>query len=593
MRAIGRRVAPLWLALLAFLGWARQETVSAGRPLRSRYERAFHATELASDLERRLTALARRLRWQRTLQHTPRALLVCAAAAAAVALIARLFSLPGLAYLAFPLALLVGGVTVYVVARRQVGPFEVARRTDASLGLGERLATALELAETGRDGPFVRRQLQDALATIDSVNAGRAFPLFAEGTNSRRQALRSGGWGAGALLAALLLVLWPAAAGILPGQDRELLALADPNRREDQAIPRFQPDLDAEATEGIRALNQQPNELGEAPGLVGAPQSQPEQAGQQGQASSSPNDARREAAEQQNPNAAQREQALQELGNALRQSQTGRQAGDALRNGDTERASQQLSQLAEQARNLSPGERQSLSQAFQQAAQQIGDKDRALADAARRAGESLSEFRNREAQQAIRDAAAQVQQSGQQAQAQRDLEARQQQMQNGQQPQLPSLGKQSQGQAGRQDANQQGRPGASQAPGRPDGGQTGSGAELSQLEAELRGSGLQSGNGGAGEGGGTGAGAERQGAPSRLNLQSQTMTVEAEVRDGPSNFRPPNPNAPPAMPPPPLVTSPGAPASANPVGAALDTNTVPLDLADPVRSYFTPGQVKP
>jgi len=526
----------------------------------------------------------------------PRALLVCSAVAGAVSLIARLLSLPGVAYLAFPLALLIGGMTVYVVARRQVGPFEVARRVDASLGLEERLATALELSETGRDGPFVRRQLQDAMATIASVDASRAFPLFAEGTHSRRLAVRNCGYGAGALLAALLLALWPAAIGVLPGRDRELLALADPNRREDQATPRFQPDLDAEITKGIRALDQKPSELGEAPGLVGAPQSPPEPTGQQGQAGASPsNDARREAAEQQNPNAAKREQALQELGNALRQSQTGRQAGEALRSGDTERASQQLSQLAEQARNLSPGERQSLSQAFQQAAQQIGEKDRALADAARRAGESLSQFRNQEAQQAIRDAAAQVQQSGRQAQAQRDLEARQQQMQSGQQPNLPSLGQQgqSQSQSGRQDANQQGRTGASQAPGRPDGGQTGSGAELSQLEAELRGSGLQSGNGGAGEGGGTGAGAERQGAPSRLNLQSQTMTVEAEVRDGPSNFRPPNPNAAPAMPPPPLASSPGAPASANPVGAALDTNTVPLDLAGPVRNYFTPEQVKP
>ncbi|HEU5316372.1 MAG TPA: hypothetical protein VFX49_09700 [Chloroflexota bacterium] len=562
------------------------EAVSSSRPLRSRYERRFQAESAEAELDRLLAPLAQRLRWQRTIQHAPRGLLVGALVALAFTVFARLGGLPGLAYVALPFALIVSMATVAVVANRAAGPFEVARRVDASLGLGERIATALELRERGDDGPLVERQYRDAREQLLRVDAAAAFPLFARGSLARHTALRSASWGGLTLALTLGLLIWPQAASRLLTGREGALALADPGRREEDALPRFRPDgteAGSELGDAMRGQTQNPEDIGEGIGLLGPPQT-PQQA-QQG--AGGLQDARREAADQQNPNVAERRQALDDLGNALRQSQTGRQAGEALRTGDTERAAQQLQQLADQARNLSPGERQSLAQAFSQASQQIGDKDRQLADAARRAAEALQQFRNQEAQQAIRDAAAQVRDTGQQLEAQRQLESRQEQLQSGGQPSLPQLGQQAgQGSDG-QGEGQRGQ----QSPTRSEAGSPGSGAfDLSQMEQELQNGGLQAGTGGSGAGGGNGAGSEKAGAPTRLNVTPRLVTVEAEVREGPSNWRPPNPNAAPAVAPPPAAPLPGAAPSSLQVASGLDMNAVPSDMTDSVRQYFSQDQ---
>jgi hypothetical protein len=584
---LASRAEPAVRGTRGALRWARTEAVSGARPLESRYERRFQPAATSSELERLLAPFAQRLRVQRTIQHAPRAVLVGALAALVVTILARFGGLPGLAYLALPFALLVSVATVLVVVRRAAGPFEVARRIDASLGLGERIATALELAERGEDGPLVAPQYDDARDQLLRVQAPIAFPLFPPGSNVRRTALRSGGWGTLALALTLMFMLWPAAASRLLTGREGALALAEPGRREADALPRFRPDgieADSELGDAMRGLTQNPDEMGDVAGLLGPPQSS-----QQGQQSAAGvQDARREAADQQNPNVAERRAALDDLGNALRQSQTGRQAGEALRSGDTERAAQQLQQLADQARNLSPGERQSLAQAFNQAAQQIGEKDRQLSDAARRAAEALQQFRNQEAQQAIRDAANQVRDTGQQLEAQRQLESRQEQLEAGGQPSLPQLGQQ----AGQGDGQGDGQRGQA-APTRSEAGSPGSSAfDLSQLEQEMQSQngGLQAGTGAAGAGGGNGAGSEKAGAPTRLNVTPRVVTVEAEVREGPSTWRPPNPNAPPAVAPPPAAPLPGAAPSSIQVASGLDMNAVPSDMTDSVRQYFSQDQ---
>ena len=585
LRRAGRHLQPALHGTGSALRWAHAEATDSARPLVSRFERGFRLGSEATDFDRALAVLARRLRWQRTVQHAPRAVLVGAITALSLSLVARLMGLPGLAYLAIPFALVVAGLSVVVVARRSVGPFEVARRTDAALGLRERIATALELTETRAEGALVARQLEDARAALAHIDVSEAFPVFASGSPARRRAIRSGAWGIGALVAAFLLMLWPAASSQLLTARENALALADPHNRADDLLPRFAPpagDMSSDEVEGMRGLTEQPDEFGDLQGLLG-----PQPNGQT--SSAGPNavqDARRDAADQQNPNVAERQQALQDLGNALRQSQTGRQAGDALRAGDTERANQQLRQLADQLNNLSPGERQSLASAFNQAAQQIGDKDRPLADAARKAADALSQFRNLEAQQAIREAAAQVRDTGQQLQAQRDLEDRQAQLNAGGQPNLPSLSQQ--GQAG---GSQPGDQRSQQSTTRSDGAPSGAGGfDISQMESELQNGGLQAGTGGGGAGGGSGSGSQKDGAPTRLNVQGRTVSVDAEVRDGPSLFRPNSPNAPPIVMPPAAPPVPGAAPSSLQVNSGLDLNAVPHDLADPVRQYFTPDQ---
>ena len=566
--------------------WARAEAVSHANPISSRYERSFRRGQFADDFERLLQPLARRLATQRIFRHGPRALLVGALVALTLTLIARLFGLPGLAYLALPFAMIVAGVTVAIVARRSAGPFEVARRADAALGLNERIATALELRDTKVEGPLVQRQIADALASLAHVDPREAFPAFAGGSPARTRAQRNVAWGGLALALTLLLVLWPSAAQRMLVDREGALALADPNQTGEDAIPRFLPEEmsgDVRPGDAISGLTDRPDDLGALPGLLNA-QPSASQGLAPGEAA---RDARREAADQQSGDMAARQASLNSLGDALRQSQMARQAGEALRAGDTQRASQQLSQLADQIRDLSPGERQSLAQAFQQAASNIGDRDRQLANAAQRASEALQQFRNQEAQRAINDAAQQVRESGQQIQEQRALEARQEQLQSGGQPNLPSLQQQNgQNGGGQPEAGAR----APQAASRSEAGAAGANMDLSALEAEMQNGSLVSGTGGSGAGGGTSAGSETPGAPTRLNVAGRTVMVEAEVRDGPSQWRPPNPNAPPAVVQPPTAAVPGAPASSVQVASGLDANAVPQGLEGSVRAYFTPEQ---
>jgi hypothetical protein len=572
-------------------------TLSRTAPLHSRYERPFQSAT-GSEFERQLQELASRIRWQRTWQHVPRAILFAAIVAVSFALLGRFLGTSALGVFGLLIGLVSGIATIVVVARRRVGPFEAARRTDAALALRERLSTALELLETAATGPLVQRQVHDALEVAKAVRPQEAFPVYTAASEQRRSALRTSGYGTVALAAAFALIIWPAATPVRarPPAEREFLALADTGRREEIARvdPYARPNADA-----IEGRTARPDELGEAaPGLLGpAENANSRQADAQGAQSGQGDQrgAQQDAQSQSSASAAQREAALQDLGNALRQTQTARQAGESLRAGDTERASQQLSQLADQSRNLSPGERQSLAQAFREASQQIGEKDPALSDAAQRAGDALGQFRSQEAQQAIRDAANQVRDSGRQAQAQRELAERAQQLQSGGQAQLPQQGQQGQAgdsrqqgdQASRGQQGQQGQSGGARSEG------AGSdAASLAQLEAELRG-GTMGGSGSGGAGAGSGAGANREGPPQRLNVDARTVTVNAEVGEGPNLWRLPSPNAVPGGPPPGPQVVPGGPISASPVGAGLDLNAVPYDLADPVRQYFTPEQPKP
>ncbi|MGH2350976.1 MAG: hypothetical protein ACRDJN_05115, partial [Chloroflexota bacterium] len=466
----------------------------AGQPRRP--QRGFLPPAQASRIEKRLRPVAARLRWRRTLEQVPRALLLFAGIVLAGAVLARFVAAPGWLMAGLLVGLLVATVSVVHVARRRVGPLEAARSADATLALRERLATALELVDACAIGVLVDLQVRDATVAADRVVARRAVPVFAAGSEARRTALQRSGAAMALLLAALALALWPAAGNpIAPGSEAQKLALAETGRPEESLSPAQRAENgNPNDPAGIEGKSDRPDTVGDvAPGLVGQQQNAPGQQGQQGQqGQSNPGQqAQAEAASQQNANVAERAQALQDLGNALRQSQIARQASDSLRSGDAQRAGQQLNQVADQVNNrLSQGERQALSQAFQQAARDIGDKDQPLADASQRAAAALSQFQNQEAQQAIRDIASQVQETGQLAEAQRNLAQRAQELAQGGQPQLPQ-GQQGQ-QAGSPDGQQgnqgqQGGQGQQGQQGPRQGGQSDASAtSLADLEQALR-----------------------------------------------------------------------------------------------------------
>ncbi len=581
--------------------FARLLLITALRQPRPRWPgRPFGPAETTSPLEQRLRPIARRLRLRRTFEHLPLALLQLASSLLIGALLMRLFDELAFFWLGLALGLLMAGASTWQVAGRPIGPFEAARHADTALRLRERLATALELLDQGHtddagaSNPLVARQIADATAAAARLQPRAAVPLWPAAGEALRRLLRRCGM-AGLLLAgAALLTLTPGGVNPLAPQslqDRRL-AMAEPGRQEQElAQP---PGTATGDVQSVGALSQRPNEVGQpAEGLLTSPQqNSPPQAGgdQAGQATDpSAQQLQQDVSSQQDASIAQRQQAVQDLGNALRQSQVAKQAGESLRQGDTQRGSQQLAQVADQVSRLSPGERQTLSQALSQAAQQIGSKDQRLANQAKQAADALSQYRNRDAQQAIRDMANQVRDTGQQAQAQRELQQRAAQLQRGGQAQLPQAGQNSAAQQ-----SQQGQPsqqsGQSQQPrdgGTASGGQDqGQQGDLAQLESGLQSGGL-AGNSGS-TGWGTGSSAGIQGPPQRLNVEGHPVEVQAEVGEGPTLWRPPSPNAPPvaALPPAPAASS--GPASSAPVGAGPDVNSVPRDLAGSVRQYFTP-----
>ena len=94
-------------------------------------------------------------------------------------------------------------------------------------------------------------------------------------------------------------------------------------------------------------------------------------------------------------------------------------------------------------------------------------------------------------------------------------------------------------------------------------------------------------------GGGAGNGSEGREAPHRLSVDARPIQVQAEEREGPTQWRPPSPSAAPSGPAATTAPVPSGPVSALPVGAGPDLNSVPWDLAGPVRQYFTPDTAKP
>lgn len=503
-------------------------------------------------------------------------------------------------------AIIVASIFLGRAVVRRVGPYEIARRTDASLGLHAQLATALELTDASTLGELAELQIERASRTVLAIIPSASIPLLPRDPVWRRTARANLTATTVSLCAAVLVGVWPSAA-TNPFEDTEpTLVLADARTPSESPAGEPPPLGQAQALspggDAVEARSNRPSDTGiSSSGLLGQHEDQalPRGREHQGDASRGAPDAASHVT-----TAAQRGEALQKLGDALRQAQASRASGESLRRGDTERAADQLNQLADQITRLPPSERETLAEAFNQAGAQTSSGDRQVSEAAKQAAHALSQYKASDARDAIRRVASAVRQAGVANAAERDRDIRAQDLARSGQTSLPERGDISGEAAGGEQGSASGdqRRDATGQPGQ--NGQAGQGAQgrdgsvnegsLGNLEQQLRSGGLDSDGTGSGQGSGAGRGigSTSPGPATRLDAQSVPVTVQAQEGDGPSTWRPPRPDTPLVVPPPaPAVAS--GPASNSPVGAGPDINAVPREYTEAVRQYFLPESAPP
>ncbi len=140
-------------------------------------------TDPIKELKNLLRPLGRRLRRYDAHRLVTRSLWLPLAVTASVLALARGIPFVHYAYIAWaPLALWFLGMGSYTLFK-PLPPIQVAKTTDVTLGLHDRLATALALStsslkdETRFDPTLIARQQKDALDTARGIDPGTAFPL--------------------------------------------------------------------------------------------------------------------------------------------------------------------------------------------------------------------------------------------------------------------------------------------------------------------------------------------------------------------------------------------------------------------------------
>jgi hypothetical protein len=373
---------------------------------------------------------------------------------------------------------------------------QAALAADRRLVLDERLGTAIEIAERARGGGggrFDRLQVRDAVARASAApGAWLALDRRVRGE---------------ALVAAAMCVIAGCTLVLLPNVPRPSLPLAPPGPAA----------VDAPSEEPDRAVLADAVE-------PDAPKPQPVP---QAQVAADPDLAARVQQEQ-----GQRE-ALDTLSHALGQVSAAQPAADAIQQGDFSAAKQQLSNLGDEADQLSDAAKQQLSKALQQAANSTPG-DRPLADRERQAAQAMSRSTYTEQRQALHNLADQLERSGERAVSADQLAHDQGQLQQ-QAPGQPSAGQQPNGQR------------AGQAPASPAGAKSQGTANAGEGAPAGAQQGAADGGQGAGapgqQGGpGVGTGADQQplaDQASRLDTAGQSVSVPAKLGSGPG-VRPPD-----------------------------------------------------
>lgn len=580
-------------------------------------ERGFGATAPIGGVEHRLVALSSRYRVQDTIRIAAPVAQWMTVSVLIAMTTARLTANPFIGSLISGAAVFAALIVIGHALVRHMGPYEIARRTDDTLGLRAQLATALELTDAGISGELADRQVKGASRTALTISA-IAVPLLPRDPAWRRAARSNLAASTVSLAAAFVVGFWPSTATNLPETTEPTLVLADARTPSESPVGEPPPIGQAQGAypggEAVEARTNRPSDTGtSSSGLLGQRDDQGEPRGREQRA-----EARRGVDEAQGATgamaradgssqattAAERGEALQKLGDALRQAQASRPAGESLRRGDTERAADQLNQLSDQVSRLPPSEREALAEAFNQAGTQTSSGDRQISEAARQAAQALSQYKTNDAREAIRREASAVRQAGDANAAERDREGRAQDLARSGQTSLPDRSEGSrepaggeQGSAsGQQPRDAAGRPSQNGQPGQGAQGRDGSVNEgsLGHLEQQLRSSGKDGDGTGLGQdtGAGRGVGSTSSGPATRLDAQSVPVSVQAQEGDGPSTWRPPRPDTPLVAPPPAPVVAAG-PASNSPVGAGPDINAVPREYAEAVRQYFLPGSAPP
>lgn len=339
-------------------------------------------------------ALRARLWGRRAVRLGLRAVIGAAALVAAARFAAALGAL-GAADALLLLAGMVGVGGAIAAARSRPTAAEAARAADRSLGLRERLGTALELAADPRRGELAALQIADTGAQLAGRRPEEAFgPLVPQ-----RE-----------MIAALVTVVVAFTVWVsLP----DLSALVrfpfggSPAAEPEPFAAALTTDLDENSVNDILSSIEETRRR--------AQERQIDQAEAQRQLNDAAArlNARIEASNRQQQN-------LQALADQLRQTSTAQDIAGAIDRGDYSLASDLLNQLARESDQLSPQARRELAQALERAAQQT-QQNTALRDAERRAAQALNRGDYQEIDRSMRNLGDQLGMAGRDVVSQSEL----------------------------------------------------------------------------------------------------------------------------------------------------------------------------
>jgi hypothetical protein len=381
-------------------------------------------------------------------------------------------------------------------------PLQTALVADRRLGLEERLATAVELSQSGLRQRFDLIQVRDAVTRASAVApTATSRTWLALDRRNRNEGLMA----IAALLVAAATIL------ILPDVPRPAVPaepLADPSETSAAVDTTVSPSVPLDNT----AQNQA--SASAAPANAAAPPADLASRVQQEQAEQA---------------------ALSTLAQGLGSVSAGQGAADAIQHGDFSTAQDQIQSLGEQADQLSDAAKQQLARGLQQAAGASAQSDSALANREQQAAQALSRATYSDQRQALSNLADQVQRSGTRSVPSDQLERDQGQLQQQQQQQSPQPQQQPAGQSGQSGQSARSQPSNAGEPGAP-ASDAGAAADQGAPSSSASG-GLAPGNDAGAQQGGPGIGTGTSPDPfsnqaSRLDTSGQQVEVPTRLGNG-------------------------------------------------------------
>ena len=369
----------------------------------------------AEQLHALLGRVQGRLRMREAASRVPTALSLGLAASLVLAVLSRFMSrLSPVAVLEAAPVLLLSAVLV-VIAHALFRPRDLmstARRADLLLSLDERLSTALE--DTGRvpadPTPALlalrEAQLEDALSTASRVDLRKDLPLRVPA----RAFLQPG-----VALLVVLLALFAPVPGLGPTEAQRAVASQVSAERKDieelKKAVQSQPNTANDPAK--QALNKELDDLLrdlQSDGLT------------REEALARLSQAETNLEKQLDPQAPAKREALDELAKQLSDSKSSaaKEAGDALKAGDTQKAADALKRAADNSAAMTAEQRKQLADTLKQAQGKVAPLDPELAQRLNEAANALQSNDPKAAQDATKNLAQNIQQTGQ------DLATRQQ-----------------------------------------------------------------------------------------------------------------------------------------------------------------------